>query len=661
MGCDYDMRNLGKSQLGGVIFGTTKMTINECFSKQLFGLPKSHILYVRKIEPGLPLFLFNYTDRTLHGIFEAVSSGQENIDPYAWTCAGSQKTPYPAQVQIREKLRCKPLTEDQFKPIISDNYHTMNHFWFELDHAQSNRLLSLLATQAISGGRTPHAPHSTIKPKTLLPFERERVSNIPQVVVGHHLNGAKISPNSMKDVKPFNTVSNKEVVGNHLNGAKSLPNMMKDVKPFNKVSDKDLISMKLKTLASNRKPASPSPAPDKLMGPPSANRKDESVVLNVSPMEKKEVSPDKSCEDNTVIAQLIQKVEDLMASTVVQNDTINQLKQKIVSLENNLAEANTEINYLKSTRNTLEVPISVGPQEFEDIKEREIIEDGLPDDSIVLIGGYDGASWLSSVDCYSPSRILTKSLNPMNTERCYAAVSKLDGELFVFGGGTRGQWFDTVESYNPAANRWTTCPPLNKKNGSLAGATVNDKIYAVGGGNGEECFSAVEMLDFDVGAWIQTRSMREKRFALAAAELNGALYAVGGYDGNGYLRTAERFDPREHSWKKIASMNTMRGCPSMVVLNEKLFVIGGYDGYDMVSTVEIYDPRRGSWVIGEPMNLTRGFSAAAVAKDCIYIFGGLKSGEEINDTVECYKEGRGWEIINTNGPYRRCFSSAIAL
>ncbi|PWA34422.1 development/cell death domain, Galactose oxidase, beta-propeller [Artemisia annua] len=98
----------------------------------------------------------------------------------------------------------------------------------------------------------------------------------------------------------------------------------------------------------------------------------------------------------------------------------------------------------------------------------------------------------------------------MHAERCYAAVSKLDGEFFVFGGGTRGQWFDTVESYDPAKNRWTFCPPLNQKNGSLAGATVKDKIYALGGGNGVDCHSAVEMLDFDVGASIPTRSMLQK-------------------------------------------------------------------------------------------------------------------------------------------------------
>ncbi|KEH29394.1 hypothetical protein MTR_4g036205 [Medicago truncatula] len=33
-------RNLEKNQLGGVIFGCTRSTMNECLSKQLFGEPR---------------------------------------------------------------------------------------------------------------------------------------------------------------------------------------------------------------------------------------------------------------------------------------------------------------------------------------------------------------------------------------------------------------------------------------------------------------------------------------------------------------------------------------------------------------------------------------------------------------------------------------------
>jgi Development and cell death domain len=76
-------RNLGEdSKLGGVVFGCTHETMDECLRNMIFGLPKSHWAYVYYIEPGLPIFLFNYHDRNLHGIFRAVSYGQLEINPH---------------------------------------------------------------------------------------------------------------------------------------------------------------------------------------------------------------------------------------------------------------------------------------------------------------------------------------------------------------------------------------------------------------------------------------------------------------------------------------------------------------------------------------------------------------------------------------------------
>ncbi|KAM5552162.1 hypothetical protein ABKV19_026831 [Rosa sericea] len=104
-------RQLRSNHLGGVIFGCKSSTMMECLSKQLFGLPGPDFSYVKNISPGLPLFLFNYNDRSLHGIYEAASHGQMNIDPYGWTTDGSVRTQFPAQVQIRVRLQCKPLLE----------------------------------------------------------------------------------------------------------------------------------------------------------------------------------------------------------------------------------------------------------------------------------------------------------------------------------------------------------------------------------------------------------------------------------------------------------------------------------------------------------------------------------------------------------------------
>ena len=142
-------RNLRPQDLGAVIFGCTNDTIAECHSRQLFGtffishnqnlpmlcvckteitiipcppkrqriaacavirqlrnqlchlsgLPRAHISYVQNIKEGLPLFLFNYDDRRLYGIYEAAGNGKFCPESKAWSHDGKGKTSYPAQVQ----------------------------------------------------------------------------------------------------------------------------------------------------------------------------------------------------------------------------------------------------------------------------------------------------------------------------------------------------------------------------------------------------------------------------------------------------------------------------------------------------------------------------------------------------------------------------------
>ena len=42
------------------------------------------------------------------------------------------------------------MLESQFKAILVDNYYSQRNFWFELDHAQTSKVISLLATAAIT-------------------------------------------------------------------------------------------------------------------------------------------------------------------------------------------------------------------------------------------------------------------------------------------------------------------------------------------------------------------------------------------------------------------------------------------------------------------------------------------------------------------------------
>lgn len=65
------------------------------------------------------------------------------------------------------------------------------------------------------------------------------------------------------------------------------------------------------------------------------------------------------------------------------------------------------------------------------------------DESVLIVGGFDGSSWLSALGSYSPSCDIMTSLCPMTFVRSYASAAKLNGEIFIFGGVDGDVWFNT--------------------------------------------------------------------------------------------------------------------------------------------------------------------------------------------------------------------------
>ncbi|KAJ0088540.1 hypothetical protein Patl1_31458 [Pistacia atlantica] len=675
-------RNLVKSQLGGVIFGCKNNTIKECLTNQLFGLPAQHFTYVKNIDTGLPLFLFNYSDRKLYGIYEAASPGKMNIDPYGWTTDGSERTLYPSQVQIRVKLLCQPLLEEQFKPVIEDNYYTNHHFWFELDHSQASKLISLASLAVSTSTCLPCLPFNTAKRGNifqpfsstdteeegkgfkLLATETDLTKYLGWVSdsedsasVGEMKGACKLLQPCPLEVDQSKYSSRKMDSRDDvpLNGDNQLLEGHLDVKMVEQ-DEKDIILMKLKELAFNRGRqdvlltdyvAEPAITSDMCLG----NRG--SICEKMSSDEKNEENSCSSSYCQSIITKLIQGVEELKEIQTEQNLKMRYLEQKLVDAEAEIQQLKNHCIMVQSVSNP--------PIELSDEKAIESLDElhVNPTESIYLLGGYDGESWLSTLDLYVPSRGVIKSFQPMNSVRSYASVALLNGEVYVLGGGDGRTWYNTVESYNPANDEWTPCPSLNKAKGGLGGVTFDNKIYAIGGGNSVDCFSDVEMFDLKLERWIGMLSLRQKRFSLAAAEIDGVLYATGGFDGKDYLNSAEKFDYRMRYWEQIASMNSKRACHSVAVLNGKLYALGGYDGSTMVSSVEIYDSRMDSWMKADPMKHARGYSAAAVLKESIYVIAGVAAGDRVLDTVECFKEGRGWEVVDIIG--KRSFMSAFTV
>ncbi|KAI7992850.1 Kelch-like protein 12 [Camellia lanceoleosa] len=82
------------------------------------------------------------------------------------------------------------------------------------------------------------------------------------------------------------------------------------------------------------------------------------------------------------------------------------------------------------------------------------------DDSILIVGGFDGSSWLSALGSYSPSRDTMKSLRSMTFVCSYVSTATLNGELYIFGGGDCDIWHDTGIAAMFLVNPFIVCDSL---------------------------------------------------------------------------------------------------------------------------------------------------------------------------------------------------------
>ncbi|XP_026384625.1 uncharacterized protein LOC113280181 isoform X1 [Papaver somniferum] len=128
----------------GAIFMCNRRTKQECFERCLFGLPSSQAHFVNKIKYGTVLFLFEYEERKLYGVFRANSDGAMNIKPNAFKSSGKQ---FPAQVSFRSQWKCHPVSESEFRDAVKDNYYTKEKFGFGLSEDQVHKLLLLFSTR----------------------------------------------------------------------------------------------------------------------------------------------------------------------------------------------------------------------------------------------------------------------------------------------------------------------------------------------------------------------------------------------------------------------------------------------------------------------------------------------------------------------------------
>jgi len=132
----------------------------------MVGLPQKYLPLVESIAKDRTLiFLFNFSDRLLHGVYRATSNGRKNMSLTAWTGSLSTKntapkdelnelneylppeggSPFPAQCTFDILEEFAPLPETEVKHVLE--YTERQRFKFKLSHWQCRDIVDAFVQQ----------------------------------------------------------------------------------------------------------------------------------------------------------------------------------------------------------------------------------------------------------------------------------------------------------------------------------------------------------------------------------------------------------------------------------------------------------------------------------------------------------------------------------
>ncbi|KAG8084909.1 hypothetical protein GUJ93_ZPchr0010g7247 [Zizania palustris] len=563
-------------------------------------LPSIHYSYVRNVKPGLPLFLFNYSDRRLHGIFEAASPGQMCIYPYAWSHDGSLKTPFPAQVRIYTRTPYPPLLESQFRAVLSDNYYNHHHFYFELDHVQTK-----------DNWADSDADNGSISTTSAEKESEDLVSDWEDLDdnVDLHSNSDKISQNSSYDTvaKGMELMECSHPVVNPVNG--EINTSGGDMLLNSHDVHSGTVSFDGSESEVQNKPDSVRLQPER---PSILLKLKELFVLR----QQAELSDQNLIYSNT--DQHVPEETQIVASLSSPDHHVPEETQVHAGLswpEKHVPEE-TQVNA------SFSLPDQHLPEETQFNASLSCPNHDVPEETQVI-------ACISSPDQHVTQSNVSLSENPFGAmvedNRSFeqhqgnAELMKIITDLVM-----KTESLDTRQS--KSCEEILSLRKVVKESGtkvrqleyridelqfkldssmSLIGGACNtlDKpsIFLIGGYNGVTCLSSLDYFSPEKDILVHLTPMSSARSHASVAVLDGCLFVFGGRDGSSWCNTVERYNTMCNEWMVCPCLNHKKGGLAGVSLNGKIYVIGGGDGAVFYSDVEMFDPYLGKWICSPSM------------------------------------------------------------
>ncbi|KAK3101658.1 hypothetical protein FSP39_005276 [Pinctada imbricata] len=250
-------------------------------------------------------------------------------------------------------------------------------------------------------------------------------------------------------------------------------------------------------------------------------------------------------------------------------------------------------------------------------KRRRYVAAASVDGRVYVIGGYDGQSRLSTVECLdlSQEEPSWQTVSSMSQRRGLAGVCVFRGEIYVCGGFDGYSRHTSMECYNPTLDQWRTLGGMAVGREGAGLVIAGDNIYCIGGYDGINLLDSAEMYTPETEEWESIAAMSTRRSGAGVAVVNDIIYVCGGYDGTDHLASVECYNIHTNHWTSLQSMIVPRCYVGACVLRGKLFVVAGYDGTSLLSTVESYEPLTGVWeMLENAMSTPRCDAGVAVVR-----------------------------------------------
>ncbi|KAL4438238.1 hypothetical protein ABPG77_010599 [Micractinium sp. CCAP 211/92] len=643
---EQQQKNLG-SQLGGVIFMCNSRTYHTCMEGLMFGLPAPHWCYVQHVRAGMPLFLYNFERRELHGIFKAASDGEWELDPLAWT-DGSRRTPYPCQVAIETYLDCPPLSLDQLRPVIAENYiGNTDKFQQELTKRQATELCALFRRkyEAVHGAAAAAAATASASSSFGASAQPAAAEAWPSLGAGSSRGGPAGSNPWVGRVPASGN-------GNGFAAMEAEPSGPPDLggKTFAQIQAEEEAKARRAAKAAGKQQQQAGARPGNAAGGAAgvgAGAGAAQRVTAVAAQQQVQQAQQQRQQQPAPTAAAAAGASGSGSRPGVDElgDALSALKASLKPLISSMMDSQMDAEL--HAAGTLQAHLArlddalmkVQKERGADMKQSQKLAAQLQQLQqenaamkqalrLSLQGATPAAPTAAGPSTSAPAAAAPssapKAVGPAKGDEIYL----LGGNSQVDAGADGGGWLSSVLIFSPASQAWRQGPEMPIMRGYGCSGVLAGQLYVMGGGNSHEWLGDCQRLDLRTGQWSAAPAMAKLRGCAGAAALGSRLYVAGGGMADVQYDTVEIFNPEIDAWMPGPKLRARRFSTAAGALDGCVYITGGYDG-TYLQTAERLDPREGKWQAIPDMSRRRGAHACTPGPGgLLYVVGGYDVTQE---------------------------------